>query len=178
MVFLGLEVGSWAEWISGVLAALAIFFGLLSTKFEKQIRLKLKGIMLYQYGCVSIMDETIGGMLPKDINDTYLKINLTNIGLVDIDIKECGISNSKFTLENRWNDCKKSYALYFNYVNLHIPSKSALSINKEEFPIEYLGSIAKDKHRRLLVYVVDQQDNIYFGKLKTTVRDLSDKTSA
>lgn len=178
MVFLGLEVGSWAEWISGLLAALAIVFALLSAKFERKISLKLKGIMLYQYGCVSIMDETIGEMLPNDINDTYLKINLTNTGLVDIDIKECGISNSKFTLENIWNDYEKSYALYFNYVNLHIPSKSALSINKEEFPIEYFGSIAKDKHRRLLVYVVDQQDNIYFGKLKTTVKDISDKTSA
>lgn len=174
MKLLGLELGSWAEWISGVLAALAIFFGILSSKFEKEVKLKLKGIMLYQYGCVHIVDKNTGETLPEDVNDTYLKINLTNIGLVDIDIKECGISSSKFKLENIWTDIEKNYALYFNSVNLHISSKSGLSINEEEFPIEYLGSIAKGKHRRLLVYVIDQQDNIYFGKLKYKIRNVSD----
>jgi len=164
MMFLGLEVGSWAEWISGVLAALAIFFGILSSKFEKQVKLKLKGIMLYHYGCVYMEDKNTGDMLPEEINDTYLKINLTNIGLIDIDIKECGISSNTFKLEDIWTDSKKHYAMYFDEVKLHIHSKSGLSINKKEFPIENLGSIAKGKNRRLLVYVIDQQDNIYFGK--------------
>lgn len=173
MMFLGLDTGSWAEWTSGILAAMAIFFGILSSKFEKQVKLKLKGIMLYQYGCVYLEDKNTGEMLPEDINDTYLKINLTNIGLIDIDVKECGITNSKFKLENIWTDFKKSYALYHNTVALHIPSKSGLSINKEEFPIEYLGGLAKDKHRRLLIYAIDQQDNIYFGKLKSKVKKIS-----
>ncbi|QOG09356.1 hypothetical protein [Leuconostoc sp. LN180020] len=172
-MFLGLEVGSWAEWSSGLLAALAIFFGILSSKFEKQVKLKLKGIMLYQYGSVYSEDKNTGAMIPEDINGTYLKINLTNIGLIDIDVKECGITNSKFKLENIWTDFEKSYALYHNTVALHIPSKSGLSINEEKFPIEYLGGLAKDKRRRLFVYVIDQQDNIYFGKLKSKVKDIS-----
>ncbi|MCT4379989.1 hypothetical protein [Leuconostoc pseudomesenteroides] len=177
-MFLGLEVGNWAEWSSGLLAALAIFFGILSSRFEKEVKLKLKGIMLYHYGTTYIEDKNIGETFPEDINDTYLKINLTNIGLIDIDVKECGITNSKFKLENIWTDFEKSYALYHNTVALHIPSKSGLSINKEEFPIEFLGSIAKGKRRRLFVYVIDQQDNIYFGKLKSKVEDIGDLPSA
>lgn len=43
IMFLGLELGSWAEWVTGIGSILAISAGFCYRKHDKKLQIKIKG---------------------------------------------------------------------------------------------------------------------------------------
>lgn len=111
----------------------------------------------------------------ENYENTYFKINVKNVGDIDMKIVEAGITDKEFTYADTWQDVReKNYAKYIFEPNKEIIGKTALPFNMP-WVEEELGVIITDQDaKKIKVYAIDALDNIYYGKLKF-VNDIDEK---
>lgn len=169
-MFLGLELGSWAEWVTGIGSILAISAGFFYRKHDKKLQIRIKGYLYHfrkQVKFPENQNSTSQDNVSVDKESSYFKINVRNIGEMDTKILEAGITNKYFTYEDIWQDVKeKKYALYTFKTNKEIVGKTALPLNMPWVEKDLGQTISKKSARKLKVYAIDELDNIYYGKLK------------
>ena len=165
-MLLGLELGTWAEWITGIGSILAISAGFFYRKNDKKIQIEIKGY-LYHFSHKINNKNSKGNSISIADEKTYFKINVRNTGEMDMKISEAGITNREFTYEDIWKDTEdKEYALYSFKADKQVIGKTALPLNAP-WVEEKMGRIAsKNDAKKLKVYAIDELDNIYYGKLK------------
>lgn len=185
MMFLGLQVGSWSDLFGAVGTIGAVGYALFSDKMQKKLNLKIYANMYY------VSDRIIEDDGEYDF--TQIDFIIKNVGVLDTKIGEIIISKEKLKIEDivfgyveRDKDKRICFSLKFGFNNVtkpeviggfvNIPAKSSTRISSRDCPDfeEYLTSefakkIKENSSKNYYVYVVDNLNEVYRGKIKSIV---------
>ena len=143
---------------------------------DKKIQIEIKGYLYhFKKDIKRPVPQNKDHRSKENYENTYFKINVKNVGDIDMKIVEAGITDKEFTYADTWQDLReKNYAKYSFEPNQEIIGKTALPLNMP-WVEEELGVIITDQDaKKIKVYAIDALDNIYYGKLKF-VNDIDEK---
>ncbi len=143
---------------------------------DKKIQIEIKGYLYhFKKDIKRPVPQNKDHRSKENYENTYFKINVKNVGDIDMKIVEAGITDKEFTYADTWQDVReKNYAKYSFEPNKEIIGKTALPFNMP-WVEEELGVIITDQDaKKIKVYAIDALDNIYYGKLKF-VNDIDEK---
>ncbi|MGC8257543.1 hypothetical protein [Leuconostoc mesenteroides] len=162
--------------MGGLGAIISIFVGSFYRSHDKKIQIEIKGYLYhFKKDIKRPVPQNKDHRSKENYENTYFKINVKNVGDIDMKIVEAGITDKEFTYADTWQDLReKNYAKYSFEPNKEIIGKTALPLNMP-WVEEELGVIITDQDaKKIKVYAIDALDNIYYGKLKF-VNDIDEK---
>ncbi|MDC2804942.1 hypothetical protein [Leuconostoc suionicum] len=176
MILTTIEMGPLADWVGGLGSIIAIFVGFFYRSHDKKIQIEIKGYLYhFKKDIKRPVSQNKDHLSTENYENTYFKINVKNVGDIDMKIVEAGITDKEFTYADIWQDVReKNYAKYTFEVKKKIVGKTALPLNMPWVDEELGGIITAQDAKKLKVYAIDALDNIYYGKLKF-VNDIDEK---
>ena len=143
---------------------------------DKKIQIEIKGYLYhFKKDIKRPVPQNKDHRSKENYENTYFKINVKNVGDIDMKIVEAGITDKEFTYADTWQDLReKNYAKYSFEPNKEIIGKTALPFNMPWVEEELGVIITAQDAKKIKVYAIDALDNIYYGKLKF-VNDIDEK---
>jgi len=117
--------------LGGLGAIIAIFVGSFYRSHDKKIQIEIKGYLYhFKKDIKRPVPQNKDHRSKENYENTYFKINVKNVGDIDMKIVEAGITDKEFTYADIWQDVReKNYAKYSFEPNKEIIGKTALPLN-------------------------------------------------
>lgn len=117
--------------MGGLGAIIAIFVGSFYRSYDKKIQIEIKGYLYhFKKDIKRPVPQNKDHRSKENYENTYFKINVKNVGDIDMKIVEAGITDKEFTYADTWQDLReKNYAKYSFEPNKEIIGKTALPLN-------------------------------------------------
>lgn len=117
--------------MGGLGAIISIFVGSFYRSHDKKIQIEIKGYLYhFKKDIKRPVPQNKDHRSKENYENTYFKINVKNVGDIDMKIVEAGITDKEFTYADIWQDVReKNYAKYSFEPNKEIIGKTALPLN-------------------------------------------------